>query len=120
MLTDTGYALEDVEEQGYGARGEAALLQKGVGGALEISERAEHRIRAHLSLPGFFGNDGDIPARYEQTLLMKAALDSFGLGKTAQIKVMHGGHTSYLFEEDAEGNNLFAAIAAEFILNNQK
>ncbi len=62
----------------------------------------------------FIVSDGDIPARYEQTLLMKATLDGFG-HKNTELKLMHGTHVSYLKEYDAEGNNVFATVVADFI-----
>lgn len=60
-------------------------------------------------------SDNDMENRYEQTMLLISALKHFGHVDNVEYKVMHGTHCAYVFDNDAEGNNVFATIVREYI-----
>ena len=59
--------------------------------------------------------DNDIENRYEQTLLVKSTLKSFGHDKSVYMKVLHGTHCSYIHSSGTD--NVFADIVTGFIEN---
>ncbi len=64
----------------------------------------------------FIVSDKDIKVRYEQTMLMLAALKSFEYDPSIlDHKVMHGSHCAYVKKTDEDGGNEFGRIIADFI-----
>ena len=61
-------------------------------------------------------SDNDIPARYEQTMLMIAAMKDFGYDMNkVEHQVMHGTHTSYDNARDETGESVYGKILEDFI-----
>ena len=64
----------------------------------------------------FIVADNDIPARYEQTMLMIAAMKDFGYDMNkVEHQVMHGTHTSYDNARDETGESVYGKILEDFI-----
>ena len=60
-------------------------------------------------------SDKDMENRYEQTMLLISALKNFGHVDNVKYKVMNGTHCAYVFNNDAQGNNVLATIVREYI-----
>ena len=56
----------------------------------------------------FIVSDNDIEGRYEQTMLLKATMKSFG--HKINVQVMHGNHCEYINEENSEGESVLGKI----------
>lgn len=63
----------------------------------------------------FIVSDGDMPARYEQTMLMVKALEHFGHTEGVELCVMHGSHCEYVYKTDGEGEGILAKAMLSFI-----
>ena len=64
----------------------------------------------------FIVSDNDMQNRYEQTMLMRSTLLHFGHPQDRMLlKVMHGGHCSYVKQIDENGDSLFGKLVMDFI-----
>lgn len=69
----------------------------------------------------FIVSDDDMKNRYEETMLMISALESFGhTAPKVRLQVMHGKHCRYVGAVDEKGDSVFGQICADFIQNNGK
>lgn len=64
----------------------------------------------------FIVSDNDMPGRYEQTMLVIAALKGFGYDMSKiEYVVMHGTHTSYGGTCDENGVSIYGRLIGDFI-----
>ncbi len=65
----------------------------------------------------FIVSDNDMPARYEQTMLMIATLKTFGYDteNKVKLKVMHGTHVHYVDKQDENGESVYGQLIVPFI-----
>ena len=63
----------------------------------------------------FIVSDGDLPCRYEQTLLMVRVLKHFGHEKNVLLHVQHGKHCEYVCKRDENGNEILSGIISDFL-----
>ncbi|MBO7169944.1 MAG: alpha/beta hydrolase [Clostridia bacterium] len=69
----------------------------------------------------FIVSDNDMACRYEQTMLMLATLSHMGhSAEQHPHKLMHGKHCAYCRAADENGQSVFGALVAPFILENTK
>jgi len=61
-------------------------------------------------------SDNDMENRYEQTMLLVSTLKHFGHTENIRLQVMHGTHCSYIWETDAQGDNVLGKLCAQYIL----
>lgn len=64
-------------------------------------------------------SDHDMKNRYEQTMLLISTLKHFGHDEAVRLKIMNGKHCAYVNAADQNGESVFGAIVAEFILENE-
>jgi len=63
-------------------------------------------------------SDQDIPCRYEQTMLLMAALKQFKYDPDKiELRVEQGKHCEYCRKKTEDGGNMFVHIASSYILN---
>lgn len=63
----------------------------------------------------FLVSDGDMFARYEQTVLMVKTLEHFGHTENVDYRLMHGGHCDYVYQADEKGDGKFGNLIIEFL-----
>jgi len=56
----------------------------------------------------------DMPCRYEQTMLLYAALKNRP-AQNVELKLMHGGHCEYVRKVDCDGRSVLGQIVSSFI-----
>lgn len=60
-------------------------------------------------------SDDDLENRYEQTMLLVSTLKHFGYSEQVTLKVMNGGHCSYVNAFDENGESVFGKLVTAFI-----
>ncbi len=69
----------------------------------------------------FIVSENDMEVRYEQTLVMIAAMEHFGFSNPyVQLCIMQGKHCSYINEADENGDNLLGKIIYNYIRSIRK
>ncbi len=63
----------------------------------------------------FIVSDEDMPARYEQTMLMIKTLECFGHGGRVRLKLMHAKHCDYVYKKDEEGEGVLGRVILSFL-----
>ena len=63
----------------------------------------------------FIVSDNDMPARYEQTMLVIQTLKYFNYPETYDYKVMHGKHCHYTMKADENGYSIWGNMLLDFI-----
>ena len=64
----------------------------------------------------FVISDEDIPGRYEQTMLIMAALRHFGYDmRKVSYQLVHGKHTAYVRAVDSDGKSLYGKMICDFL-----
>ena len=64
----------------------------------------------------FIVSDNDMKNRYEQTVLMRSTLLHFGHPQErVMLKVMHGGHCTYVKQTDENGDSILGKAVMELI-----
>ncbi len=62
-------------------------------------------------------SDNDMKNRYEQTMLLVSTLKHFGHSEKVLLKVMNGGHCSYIDKKDECSKSVFGKLVTDFIRN---
>ncbi len=64
----------------------------------------------------FIVSDNDMKNRYEQTMLMLAAMKNYGCEKVDSV-IMHGKHCEYVRKLDENGETVFGKMIYEFLFD---
>ena len=65
----------------------------------------------------FIVSDNDMFGRLEQTMLTVKTLEHFGHKDKVALKVMHGSHCHYVYQEDEKGEGVLGNVILSYLKN---